>query len=353
MKLFELFNDPYKVIWDWSDDRDITAKFKTAQSNEIEVIFAKALLDQDLWDISFQIEFKDDSGRVRRTFDISNTGDAPRIFATVLAVMSDFVERSKPDYIYFSSSSSEPSRVKLYNAMVRRAARSAGGFKQVDDLSEVPEEIANYVSNMDQKGFEGWLMQTNALTEAPDRASVATLNPIGDDVKTGNPVVYVDMDGVLADLFKYAAELNDVDHYNQMDKEMWEAFLQGSDAYHLFTSLPMFSTANALLKMVKEMFGGYRILSSPLSFDKAGSIAGKREWLQAHITVPADGWIFDHEKFKYAVQGDGTPNILIDDWSKNIIPWNEHGGIGLKYQADEDSLDQLREKLIASKGKFQ
>ena len=353
MKLQELFDNPYKVVWDWSDDRDITAKFKTAQGNEIEVIFAKALLDQDLWDISFQIEFKDESGRWRRTFDISNTGDAPRIFATVLAVMSDFVERSTPDYIYFSSATSEPSRVKLYNAMVRRAASSSGKFKMVNDLTEVPEEIANYVSNMDQKGFEGWLMQTSALTEAPDRASVATLNPIGDSVKTGKPVVYVDMDGVLCDLFNRAAELNSVDHYHQMTKAQWESFLQDSDAYGLFTSLLPFPTANALLEMVRNMFGGYRILSSPLSFDKAGSIAGKREWLQTHIKVPADGWIFDHNKFNYAVQGDGTPNILIDDWSKNIVPWNERGGIGIKYQADENSLAELKQMLLAAKSDYQ
>jgi hypothetical protein len=138
-----------------------------------------------------------------------------------------------------------------------------------------------------------------------------------------------------------------------MDQEMWEKFLQGSDAYSLFANLPMFPTANSLLQMVKGMFGGYRILSSPLSFDKAGSIAGKREWLQANISVSADGWIFDHNKFKYAVQGDGTPNILIDDWNKNIIPWNEHGGIGIKYQADEDSLDQLEQQLISAGRKFQ
>jgi hypothetical protein len=69
--------------------------------------------------------------------------------------------------------------------------------------------------------------------------------------------------------------------------------------------------------------------------------------------VPADGWIFDHEKFKYAVQPDGIPNILIDDWNQNIQPWNQKGGIGIKYQADEDTLDQLRSKLISVKKKFQ
>lgn len=167
------------------------------------------------------------------------------------------------------------------------------------------------------------------------------------------PIVYVDLDGVLADLFNHVAEIHDVDHYNQMSKPEWESFLAGTDAYNLFSSLPPFPTANALLSMVKGIFGGYRILSSPLGYDKTGSMAGKRDWLRQHITVPADGWIFDHDKFKYAVQADGTPNILIDDWKKNIIPWQENGGIGIKYQADEDSLEGLRTELIKAHRKFQ
>lgn len=167
------------------------------------------------------------------------------------------------------------------------------------------------------------------------------------------PKVYVDMDGVLADLFNHVADLHDVEHYNDMSKPQWEAFLQGTDAYHLFSSLPPFPTANALLKMVTDIWGGYRILSSPLGYDPEGSMAGKRDWLKQHIMVPAEGWIFDHDKFKYARQPDGTPNILIDDWNKNILPWNQHGGIGIKYQADEDNLAGLHRKLLEIKASFQ
>lgn len=162
----------------------------------------------------------------------------------------------------------------------------------------------------------------------------------------GKPILYVDMDGVLADLFNHVAEIHDVDHYNEMTKAEWEHFLENTDAYHLFVNLPMFPTANQLLDMVVSIFGGYRILSSPLSYDKEGSMAGKRDWLKKHITVPADGWIFDHDKSKYAIQSDGTPNILIDDWKKNIIPWRERGGIGIKYQADENPLFWLKNELI-------
>ena len=159
------------------------------------------------------------------------------------------------------------------------------------------------------------------------------------------------MDGVLADLFNHAGAVNDVEHYNQMTQAQWEEFFKNSNAYELFKSLPVFPTANKLLQMVVNYAGGYNILSSPLNFDKAGSIKGKREWLSKNINVPADQIIFEHEKYKYAVSSDGTPNVLIDDYGVNIRKWADAGGIAIKYQADEDSLQKVFKALqAASKG---
>lgn len=162
-----------------------------------------------------------------------------------------------------------------------------------------------------------------------------------ESVDTGKPIVYVDMDGVLADLYNHAAEIHDVDHYNDMTKDEWEAFFRDSDAYHLFRDIKPFPTANKLLELVQKYAGGYRILSSPLNFDREGSIKGKREWLAKHIKVPADKIVFEHDKYKYAVQPNGTPNILIDDYGVNTRAWDAAGGIAVKYQADEDTLDKV------------
>lgn len=157
--------------------------------------------------------------------------------------------------------------------------------------------------------------------------------------------VYVDMDGVLADLFNHVGGLHDVEHYAQMTKDQWETFFQDSNAYELFRDLPAFPTANKLLQMVTTYAGGYNILSSPLNFDREGSIRGKQEWLQKHIRVPADDVIFEHDKYKYAVNQDGTPNVLIDDYGVNIRAWQQAGGIAIKYQADEDSLQKVFDGL--------
>jgi 5'(3')-deoxyribonucleotidase len=157
----------------------------------------------------------------------------------------------------------------------------------------------------------------------------------------GKPTVFVDMDGVLADLFGYAGDLHDVEHYNEMTPDQWETFFRDSDAYHLFKSIGVFPASNELLEIVKKFAGDYDILSSPLNFDRDGSIKGKREWLNKNITVKPKHVIFDHDKAKYAVQKDGTPNILIDDYGVNIRKWIAAGGIGIKYQADEDRLDKV------------
>lgn len=159
-----------------------------------------------------------------------------------------------------------------------------------------------------------------------------------------HPEIFVDMDGVLADLFNHVGSLHDVEHYNQMTNDQWEEFLKNTNAYELFRDLPAFPTANQLLEFTQR-YGGYNILSSPLNYDKKMSIKGKTEWLQKNITVPAKKTIFEHEKYLYAKQSDGTPNILIDDYGVNIKKWRAAGGIAIKYQADQDSLQHVENGL--------
>lgn len=159
------------------------------------------------------------------------------------------------------------------------------------------------------------------------------------------PIVYLDMDGVIVDLYNHAAEIHDVEHYNQMTPTEWEKFFKDSDAFHLFSNAPAFTTAPKLVDMIKKYAGEFTILSSPLSFDKAESIKGKKAWLSKNLPVSPDHIIFEHDKYKYAVQPDGTPNILIDDYGVNTRAWAMAGGIAIKYQADEDPLDKVDKVL--------
>jgi len=68
------------------------------------------------------------------------------------------------------------------------------------------------------------------------------------------------------------------------------------------------------------------ILTSPM---QEGSRTGKREWVTANLQPPPAEIYMSHEKYRWATTDD-RPNILIDDWGKNLIPWAEHGGIPIR-----------------------
>jgi hypothetical protein len=105
-----------------------------------------------------------------------------------------------------------------------------------------------------------------------------------------------------------------------------------------FARLPEFPTTQSLVSMTVKAFGGYSICSSPLRGDHENSGVQKKLWINQHLRPAPQEVIITAQKQKYAVQPDGTPNILVDDRSSNITSWDAAGGIGIKYQADEDSL---------------
>ena len=61
--------------------------------------------------------------------------------------------------------------------------------------------------------------------------------------------------------------------------------------------------------------------------------------------------IVTKRKESYAVdKKTGIPNILIDDRPKNLERWVARGGVGIRYQANEDSLDLIKKGLEKAYG---
>ena len=155
--------------------------------------------------------------------------------------------------------------------------------------------------------------------------------------------VYVDMDGVIADFFTELATHYNVDHWKDVpNKDESVRALKGTD---FFGRIPKFETSDELIAFVNEETDGeWSILSSPLRDDHENSSFWKRHWLDKHDYHPQDA-IFTGRKEKYAMT-DGRPNILIDDKPENIARWVKKGGIGIRYQANEDSLDELKTEIL-------
>ena len=155
--------------------------------------------------------------------------------------------------------------------------------------------------------------------------------------------IYVDMDGVIADFFTELASHYGVDHWKDLpDKDHSVKALKGTD---FFGRLPKFETSAELIAFVDEVTEGeWSILSSPLRDDHENSSFWKRHWLDKHGYNPREA-IFTGRKEKYAMT-DGVPNILIDDRPANLERWIAKGGIGIRYQANENTLDELKAEVL-------
>jgi 5'(3')-deoxyribonucleotidase len=164
--------------------------------------------------------------------------------------------------------------------------------------------------------------------------------------------IFLDMDGVIADFFSAFAKKNNVSHWKSIkQKEKALADLVGTD---WFNQLPTFKDddidlSKMIVNHVRDITDGdWGICSSPLRGDHNNSAYWKRVWLQDHDFMPeVERCIFTSNKHKYAVNRlTGKPNILIDDKIDNIKRWEQAGGIGIRFQADQDDVVEYLFKEI-------
>ncbi len=159
-----------------------------------------------------------------------------------------------------------------------------------------------------------------------------------DDInEASEPEIYLDMDGVLVDFFNEWAKLVGVKNWRDI-KNVEKSFDLIKQQKNWWANLPTLPSAKAILGKIKEVKGQYKILSSPLAQDP-DSVPGKKKWIKKNLSgfSPADV-ILTHNKSKYAKKADGTPNVLIDDFGKNIKGWESAGGIGIKHENNAPNL---------------
>lgn len=162
------------------------------------------------------------------------------------------------------------------------------------------------------------------------------------------PIVYLDMDGVIADFFGGVERLYGVDHWKQLTsdktKDLRQDVIDRIAGTDFFAHLPKFSSADTLIEMIKKFTGGqYSILTSPLRGDTENSGYYKKVWIGKHIVKP-DDIIVTGRKESYAVK-NSVPNILIDDRPINIDKWQSKGGYGILYQANKHPLSKVSQAL--------
>ena len=157
--------------------------------------------------------------------------------------------------------------------------------------------------------------------------------------------IYCDMDGVLVDFMAGAEKAlgHPFDAPTQVvkDKELRKAHIENIPTF--WQTLPEMYGAQILWNKINKY--NAHILTAYAGWDR-NSKSGKAVWVKKHIglnDMSRFHAVLRHEKQDYAKDSKGKPNILIDDYVKNIQEFNRSGGIGIHHVSAKVTLLKLKE----------
>jgi hypothetical protein len=186
--------------------------------------------------------------------------------------------------------------------------------------------------------------------------------------------VWLDMDGLIANLFDTVSMGMIGKHYKDLSEEekqktrqIWidkegkakDFFEKQGGVEKFFANLPTFGPlTDAIIETVVKIAGGYSICSCPAGIDMKASEAGKRIWIHKHLNPLPDDMSFVKNKTVNAINKEtGKPNILIDDFPPYIKAWKDAGGIAIEMRTDsfnnaEEVKSFLTDKLNKAKAEI-
>ena len=139
MKLREVFAKPKgKIKWKTKGAKKWNGEFSIGDRKFVFIAIKGTVDDSELYPHEDEVDKKeawsvgfvqDATRKGKARIDITGEGKPIEVFNKTLAAMKEFVKGAKPKYIYFSAK--EPSRMKLYNLMVKKLA-SGMGFKVIN-----------------------------------------------------------------------------------------------------------------------------------------------------------------------------------------------------------------------------
>ena len=145
-ELDEALDSPYPYQKVQDEPANMTYKF-TTKDNKLYGVYTdvwKNVPEPGQTEIVIGFSLDDAENTYTRNYKIQNTGDARRVFSTVVAIVKEIADRRKPNVLKFSASKSEPSRVRLYNTMIQRLDRVLPDYTMTsgeDDEYDVHYEL--------------------------------------------------------------------------------------------------------------------------------------------------------------------------------------------------------------------
>ena len=161
-------------------------------------------------------------------------------------------------------------------------------------------------------------------------------------------MIYLDMDGVLADFKRGVLELCHMEAQDQngkMDPEtenrMWEKIRTTEHFYNRLELMPgakeMFDAIYSKYRIRCEILTGVPRPGRGITTAGQDKIAWTHRLLSPEVKVNI---VLRKEKILFC---KGPEDILIDDYAKNIREWQAAGGTAILHTGAESTLEQLKE----------
>ena len=172
--------------------------------------------------------------------------------------------------------------------------------------------------------------------------------------------IYCDMDGVLVDFVAGTVEhitkqlqageaeelkekigrdyiIDEDIHVNSPNRNNYVRdymFKELNNHAEFWENLPWMPGGEELWNFISQ-FNPY-ILTAPMGY---GSEIGKQAWIDTHLQPSPSKVFMSHDKFKWAAAN----HILIDDFTKNTVPWDNEGGISILHTDTSKTIEKLEE----------
>jgi uncharacterized protein YbaR (Trm112 family) len=168
-------------------------------------------------------------------------------------------------------------------------------------------------------------------------AEMKSLLEIMEASKDDLPEIYCDMDDVLVNFMKGAENAIGGDFASIDKDERWNKINQTKGFWENLDWMP---SAKRLYQFIAK-YDPY-VLSAYSGHDPS-SRTGKMKWLAKNTSWKKSriNLVKREDKQKFAIT-DGKPNILIDDYKKNIVEWESKGGIGVHHTNVGKTIAELK-----------
>ena len=153
------------------------------------------------------------------------------------------------------------------------------------------------------------------------------------------PIIYCDLDQVLVAFMKSADKAVGGSFVTAPKDERWKAVQQTKG---FWANLDWMPNAKRLYTFIIKY--DVHVLSAFTGRDPTSKV-GKMKWLKKNTKFIRSKihLVLRSQKQAFAKNVDGEPNVLIDDYIKNINEWEAKGGIGIHHTNVGKTITKLKE----------